>query len=117
MLMGEDKSPRKPNRKRVTVSKIVLAIDFDGNPTAKDVQNAVRRAFPAASSDVFEVGFKGTAKDVSFYVAPSPESLPIADIRAWAADNGYNLGARGRVAREVVLAYEAAQSKPRKGKK
>ena len=41
--------------------------------------------------------------------AASAGSSP-AEIRAWAAENGYEVSARGRVPAEVRAAYEAANS-------
>lgn len=45
--------------------------------------------------------------------APSPASSGpsrgnLAAIRDWARENGYNVSSRGRIAQEVVDAYEAA---------
>lgn len=38
----------------------------------------------------------------------SHKRADLTAIRAWAADNGYNVSARGRIAAEVVAAYDTA---------
>jgi hypothetical protein len=40
--------------------------------------------------------------------AGKPSGQPTAEIRAWAAANGYEVSQRGRISAEIVAAYNAA---------
>jgi len=48
--------------------------------------------------------------------APAPATTPNRErtqaIRAWAADNGFDVSNRGRISVDVVTAYDAAQARP-----
>ncbi|MBM4469769.1 hypothetical protein GS502_10620 [Rhodococcus hoagii] len=49
--------------------------------------------------------FPGNAPAVETWYPLSAGPVPI---RNWAADNGYHVSTRGRIAREIVEAFEAA---------
>lgn len=93
-------------------TKTTLTIHSDGAPTAKDIQNAVRR-FVSANVEVPEVGTveaKGitlTTRTVSGKPVPSK-----ANVRNWLATNGHPevVGKRGRIAKELLAKFEAANA-------
>ena len=39
-----------------------------------------------------------------------PAKAPLSEVRAWALDNGYEVGKKGRIAADIVAAYAVAQS-------
>lgn len=52
-------------------------------------------------------GRKGSGRKTQASSRPDPEN---AKIRAWAQENGYQLGDRGRISKEIRNAYRAATS-------
>lgn len=43
--------------------------------------------------------------------ATETPTATVADIRKWAQENGFEVGARGRLSKDVLDAYAAAQAK------
>ena len=91
-------------------NKVSITLHIDGDVTAKDILNAVRRA--TATNPDIAPGAPVTTKGVTLKVRPV-KVVPVAPksaVRDWLAANGHPevVGKRGRIARDLLAKYEAA---------
>jgi hypothetical protein len=98
------------------MSKNVITLKLTAeNTDAKSIVNAVRRAFAGVES----VEGKGVTKGVEFIVK-TPKVKPATEaslIRAWGAENGFQVGVRGVLSPKLIEAYQAAHKPVRKSRK
>lgn len=88
-----------------------VVIGYEGASYQLDLSHESIEQLEAALDPYLKAGKKLAKADRPRQRADSssgrtPEELAL--IRTWAADNGYKVAARGRVKREIIEAYEAA---------
>jgi Lsr2 len=86
-----------------------VTFGYDGASYEIDLSRANTRAFEKALKPYVEAGRKvrGTRTRTSTR-GRSTGKRDLAAIRAWASQNGHDVSGRGRIARTVVDAYDAA---------
>lgn len=95
-------------------TKITISLTLDTNaPAPKDVQNAVRRATEAltVTGAVLVPDVPVVAKGVTIRTRPAKTvQKAYSPIREWAQNNGYPevAGKRGRIAKNIIEAYNTA---------
>ncbi len=85
--------------------EIILIDDIDETPA----NEKVRFGLDGINYEIDLAGRRIKGQRARASGAASAGSSP-AEIRAWAAENGYEVSARGRVPAEVRAAYEAANN-------
>ena len=86
-----------------------VSFAYDGTNYEIDLSKANTKAFEKALA--VYIGHARKVRAPRGRVAGSRRSgakHDLAAVRAWAADNGFNVAPRGRVAADVLQAYEAA---------
>jgi len=90
---------------------------LDGVTYAIDLSEANAEALREVLAPFVEAGRRvgGRASRRSLHAAPAaaPEPAAVTDVsavRAWAAENGYEVSARGRIPSEIKAAFEAAHA-------
>lgn len=95
--------------------EVVLVDDLDGSEAAETVKFAIDGRHYEV--DLSEENARELRNFLKPYmkkgraVAPPSPKAEAAEIRKWAADNGYEVSARGRLHRDVVEAYRNAKRK------
>lgn len=91
--------------------RVNITISLPEGATQADAQKAVRRALEG-SSTVLEPNTSTKIKGVRVVT----KGGNVSDARKWARQNGFEVGARGRIGADVIAAFEAAHAKPAKRK-
>ena len=121
--------PYSTDRGVITVAQkvqVILTDDLDGGDAEETVQfaidgvsyeidlsaanaEALREAVAAYVEAGRRIGGRSTRRAAAAPKGrPAAERADLADVRAWARDNGFQVSDRGRVSGEVRAAYEAA---------
>ena len=93
--------------------EVVLVDDLDGSEAAETVKFALDGRHYEV--DLSEDNARALRNFLKPYmkkgraVAPPSPKAEAAEIRKWAADNGYEVSSRGRLHRDVVEAYRNAK--------
>ena len=74
------------------------------SPNAEAFRDAISAFVRAAR----RVRGRRTSRTASRAQATGCDDLKARDVRQWAKDTGYEINDRGRVAREIIAAYQAA---------
>jgi len=91
-----------------------LAFSYDGTNYEIELNKRNRTAFDKAIAPYVAAARKVRATGSGAPVSPrarrsrGDRRTDLAEIRAWAAENGHNVSDRGRIAAEIVEAYDAA---------
>lgn len=87
-----------------------VTFGFDGNQYEIDLSKSNTRAFERTMKPYLDAARKvRTSRRSSSRGRSGGSSRDLASIRAWANANGHNVSARGRIAADVVAAYDAAR--------
>jgi hypothetical protein len=106
--------------------QVILTDDLDGGEADESVQfaidgvsyeidlseanaEALREALAPYVEVARRVGGRSSRRSAA-KAQPAASRADMADLRAWARDNGYQVSDRGRVSSEVRAAYEAAHA-------
>jgi hypothetical protein len=88
-----------------------VTFSFSGVDYEIDLSRSNARAFERAVKPYMEAGRKArTPRKRAHTSATRGRREHLASIRAWAAENNIEVGPRGRIAADVIAAYEAARS-------
>ena len=98
-LSGEDIKPGKGR---------TVSFSFDGADYTIDLTDKEFAAFQKAVSPYADSATKVRMARRSRSARPQRSAQNLSDVRHWAKANGYNVSDRGRIAQEVVAAFEAA---------
>lgn len=113
-----------------TVKNLIITDDLDGTPNAESLvfgidgkmftidlapsnMEAVRPILEKMAAAARPFDGKSKGRKSATPKAPGKSKASTSDaakVRAWAAENGHEVGARGRIPSEVVEAYNAAQA-------
>lgn len=93
--------------------EVVLVDDLDGSDAAETVSFALdERNYEIDLSAEHAAELRGFLQPYvkkGRAVAPPSPKVEAAQIRKWAAENGYEVSSRGRLHRDVVEAYRNSQ--------
>lgn len=93
--------------------EVVLVDDLDGSDAAETVSFALdgrNYEIDLSAEHAAELrGFLQLYVEKGRAVAPPSPKVEAAQIRKWAAENGYEVSSRGRLHRDLVEAYRNSQ--------
>lgn len=93
--------------------EVILVDDLDGSPAKETIQfsidgNHYEIDLSEDNAKEFRAAFRKYVRKGRSVKATSPKN-EAAEIRKWAAENGFEVNERGRLRRDVVEAYREAQ--------
>lgn len=93
--------------------EVILVDDLDGSPAKETIQfsidgNHYEIDLSEDNAKEFRAAFRKYVRKGRSVKATPPKN-EAAEIRKWAAENGFEVNERGRLRRDVVEAYREAQ--------
>ena len=85
-----------------------VTFSVDGSTWRIDLSEQNRQRLREALGEFIESAVKVSARRRPRAALDSAPPVDLADVRAWARENGYEVSDRGRIPKDIMQAYEAA---------